>query len=78
MMTIENNIPLEAYESIDFGCTDEFLKIIRAGASQDQLKYALATARDISGPDWNTWASEAAANIKVGRQMGDPTPILDL
>ncbi len=74
-MTIRNNIPLDAYESLDLARTDGFLKIISAGASAEQLKAALEVARDLGCVDWNQWAKDAAANIKAGREMGDPTPL---
>lgn len=76
-MTIQNNIPLDEYESLDLARTSGFLKIIGAGASAGQLKAALEVAHELGCADWNQWAEDAAANIKAGRDMGDPTPLPD-
>lgn len=76
-MTIRNNIPLDEYESMDLARTNGFLKVIGAGASAEQLKAALKVAHELGCADWNQWAEDAAANIKAGRDVGDPTPLQD-
>lgn len=74
-MTIQNKIPLEEYESLDLARTNGFLKIISAAASAGQLRAALEVTHELGSADWNHWAEDAAANIKAGREMGDPTPL---
>jgi len=74
-MTIRNDIPLNAYVSLDLAKLDGFVEIIDTDANKEQLKQALEIAREKFDAEWKEWAMKAAANLKAGRNMGDPTPL---
>ena len=74
-MTIRQNIPLNTYISLDLAKLGGFVEIIDAGANKEQLKQALAVATKSHRVEWKMWAMKAAANLKAGREMEDPTPL---